>query len=168
MRQAAGMTLQDVATKVGTTAVTVSRWERESHRVTLPVLKNLAHAIGCSEAELVGGDIPSPLAAAITHVADYFGVPQEHFAIIVVPTDMMEPTIKKGDVVYIDRRLNSVADAGIFAFILNGQARLLRAHRNLENGIRFTGDNDLYKVDFTWPVGKLELIGKVIGVTSKV
>ena len=168
MRQAAGLTLQDVADKVGTTAVTVSRWEREPQRVTLPVLKNLAFALGCSEAELIGVGVPSPMAAAMLHAADYFGVPQEHFAAIVVPTDMMEPTIHKGDVVYIDTRLNTVVDAGIFSFSMDGQARLLRAHRNLENGIRYTCDNELYRVDFTWPVGKLELIGKVIGVTRKI
>lgn len=168
MRQAAGLTLQDVAAKVGTTAVTVSRWEREPQRVTLPVLKNLALALGCSEAELIGADVSRSSVMAADMAAEHFGVPREKFAMVIVATDMMHPTLWRGDTAFIDTSVNDVADAGIFAISLNGQARFVRAHLDLENSIRFTCDNDLYKVDFTWPVGKIEILGRLVGFTRKV
>lgn len=173
-RQAAGLTLQDVAEKVGATAVTVSRWEREPQRVTLPILERLAGAIGCTKEELLAVTTAEPVNA--THLAadslaalsQFYGIPAERIGLVVVATDAMEPTFRQGDQCFIDKSITWVDNAGVYAFRLNGEARLVRGHRNLEGGIRLTCDNPLYKVDFTWTDDRLEVIGKVIGHHRKI
>lgn len=172
-RQAAGLTLQDVAEKLETTAVTVSRWEREPQRVTLPILERLAGAIGCTKEELLAK--PLPLANttdlttdALAGLAAFYGIPPERIGLVVVATDMMAPTFSQGDHCFIDKSITWVDNAGVYAVMLNGEARLVRGHRNLEGGIRLTCDNPLYKVDFTWADERLEVIGKVIGHHRKI
>lgn len=172
-RQAAGLTLQDVAEKLGTTAVTVSRWEREPQRVTLPILDRLADAIGCSREELLARSLPPVNATelnteALAGLAHFYGIPSERISLVVVATDMMAPTFNQGDHCFIDKSITWVDNAGVYAIRLNGEARLVRGHRNLENGIRLTCDNPLYHVDFTWSDEKLEVIGKVIGHHRKI
>lgn len=172
-RQAAGLTLQDVAEKLGTTAVTVSRWEREPQRVTLPILDKLADAIGCNREELLARSLPLTNSAdlnesALSGLAMFYGIPAERIGLVVVATDMMAPTLVQGDHCFIDKSITWVDNAGVYAFRMNGEARIIRGHRNLEGGIRLTCDNPLYKVDFTWSDDKLEVIGKVIGHHRKI
>lgn len=172
-RQAAGLTLQDVADKLGTTAVTVSRWEREPQRVTLVILDKLATAIGCNKEELLARSLPLTNSAdlnesALAGLAQFYGIPAERISLVVVATDMMAPTFAQGDHCFIDKSITWIDNAGVYAIILNGEARLVRGHRNLEGGIRLTCDNQLYKVDFTWADERLEVIGKVIGHHRKI
>lgn len=172
-RQAAGLTLQEVADKLGTTAVTVSRWEREPQRVTLPILERLAGAIGCTKEELLAKSLPLANTAelntdALAGLSVFYGIPAERIALVEVATDMMAPTFSQGDHCFIDKSITWVDNAGVYAVMLNGEARLIRGHRNLEGGIRLTADNPLYKVDFTWTDDQLEVIGKVIGHHRKI
>lgn len=172
-RQAAGLTLQEVADKLGTSAVTVSRWEREPQRVTLPVLDKLAEAIGCAREELLAQSLPPVNATAIsadtlTALANFYGIPAERISRVVVSTDMMAPTFSQGDHCYVDTSITWVDNAGVYAIMLAGEARLVRGHRNLEGGIRLSCDNVFYNVDFTWSDEKLEVIGKVIGQLRKI
>lgn len=172
-RQAAGLTLQDVAEKCGTTAVTVSRWEREPQRVTLPILEKLANAIGCTKEELLAKSLPLANSyglneAALEGLSLFYGIPPERIGLVTVATDMMAPTFAQGDHCFIDKSITWVDNAGVYAILLNGEARLVRGHRNLEGGIRLTCDNALYSVDFTWSDDRLEVIGKVIGHHRKI
>lgn len=166
-RQAAGMTLQDVADMVGTTAVTVSRWEREPQRVTLPVLANLAKALGCSEAELLGAEVPQNVAKSFQNDAEFFGIQPEHFAVVVVASDVMEPTIIKGDNVYLDTRKTVVEGGGLYGVMIGSHVRLFRMHPAGSDHVRLLADNPLYKFDVTRPVSDVTVIGKVIGYTRK-
>lgn len=173
-RQSAGLTLQDVADKCGTTAVTVSRWEREPQRVTLPILEKLANAIGCSKEELLAATSAEPVNTttlcpeSLASLSQFYGIPADRIGLVVVATDSMEPTFCKGDQCFIDTSITWVDNAGVYAFRLHGEARIIRGHRNLEGGIRLTCDNSLYKVDFTWSDDRLEVIGKVIGHHKKI
>lgn len=172
-RQAAGLTLQDVAEKLKTTAVTVSRWEREPQRVTLVILDKLAAAIGCSKEELLARPLPPANSEelndeALSVLSVFYGIPAERIGLVVVATDMMAPTFSQGDHCFIDKSITWIDNAGVYAFRLNGEARLIRGHRNLEGGIRLTADNPFYKVDFTWTDEQLEVIGKVIGHHRKI
>lgn len=167
-RQAAGLTLQDVADKLGTTAVTVSRWEREPQRVTLPVLANLAKAIGVSEAELIGDGVPKMVTEGSQARADYFGIPPEHFGVVVVETDTMEPTISKGDLCYLDTRVNAVDAPGMYCIQGVKRARIARAYLLPEDKVRVISDNQRYKADDSVATSKLVVIGKVIGYTRKI
>lgn len=166
-RQAAGMTLQDVAKMVGTTAVTVSRWEREPQRVTLPVLANLAQALGCSEAELLGADVPQNVAKSFQNDAEFFGMQPEHFAVVVVVSDVMEPTIMKGDNVYLDTRETVVEGGGLYGIMVGSHVRLFRMHPVGPDNVRLLADNPLYKFDVISQINEIIVIGKVIGYTRK-
>lgn len=55
VRQDKGLTLSDVAKRLDTTPATVSRWEREPNRVTVPVLSNLARVLDVDPSELLSG-----------------------------------------------------------------------------------------------------------------
>lgn len=167
-RQAAGLTLKDVAEKIGTTAVTVSRWEREPQRVTLPVLENLARAIGCSEAELIGSKVPKVSVSNFHSAAEFFGIEPAHFAVVVVPADTMEPTLRKGDLCYLDTRFNEIDEPGMYCVRAVKHARIVRCHVLPDSKIRLMSDNPLYKADYVFGMGEVDVIGKVIGYTRKV
>lgn len=172
-RQAAGMTLQDVAEKLGTTAVTVSRWEREPQRVTLPILDRLAEAIGCSREELLsaGGGTANAVRfndGIMEAMAAYYGVPAENLAVVRVATDTMEPTMFKGDTCVIDKSISWVDNAGIYAVGLDGEARMVRCQRRIDGSIRALCDNEKYKFDETCTDDVLQVIGKVVGINRKI
>ena len=172
-RQAAGMTLQDVAEKIGTTAVTVSRWEREPQRVTLPILDKLAAAIGCRSEELLAATVGiantlSFVDGVMSAMAEFYGLPVDSIAVVKVATDMMEPTFMKGDICTVDRSIAWVDNAGVYAITMNGEARMFRCQRKINGSIRVTCDNQLYNVDIECTDDDLKVIGKVIGFTRKI
>lgn len=172
-RQAAGLTLQDVAEKLGTTAVTVSRWEREPQRVTLPILDRLAEAIGCSREELLsaGGGTANAVRFSdgiMEVMAAYYGVPAENLAVVRVVTDSMEPTLFKGDSCVIDKSIKCVDNAGIYAVGVDGEARMIRCQRRLDGRIRVLCDNEKYKFDEVCTDDDFQVIGKVIGLNRKI
>lgn len=53
MRCARGMTQADLATRLGTTAATISRYESGQREPTLPVAAKLAEALGCTINDLI-------------------------------------------------------------------------------------------------------------------
>jgi len=54
IRERRGWTQKDLAKRLNTTDVSVSRYEKEDNRLTLPLLKQMSKALGCSIAEIVG------------------------------------------------------------------------------------------------------------------
>lgn len=172
-RQAAGLTLQDVADKLGTTAVTVSRWEREPQRVTLPILDKLAGAIGCRREELLSAvglttNTVSFGDGVMETMATFYGLPAESLAVVKVVTDSMEPTLLKGDSCIIDKSISWVDNAGIYAIAMNGEARMVRCQRRINGGVRILCDNEKYKFDETCTDEDVKVIGKVIGLNRKI
>ena len=167
------MTLQDVAEKLGTTAVTVSRWEREPQRVTLPILDRLAEAIGCSREELLAATkgTANKLVfgeGVMSSLSTFYGLPAESLAVVKVVTDAMEPTLMKGDTCVIDKSISWVDNAGIYAIAMNGEERMVRCHRKINGKVRVLCDNQLYKVDLEITDEELTVSGKVIGFTRKI
>lgn len=172
-RQAAGLTLQDVADKVGTTAVTVSRWEREPQRVTLPILDKLAAAIGCRKEELLIATAGAANAVnfddgVMATLAEFYGLPAESLAVVKVVTDSMEPTLSKGDSCVIDKSISWIDNAGIYAIAMSGEARMVRCQRRIDGRVRVLCDNELYKFDEVCADDDFKVIGKVIGLNRKI
>ena len=172
-RQAAGMTLQDVADKLGTTAVTVSRWEREPQRVTLPILDKLADAIGCSREELLGGEAKAANVlnlgdGMMSLIATFYGLPPENVGIVRVLTDAMAPAFLKGDSCTIDKSITWIDNAGVYAISMNDEARIYRCQRIFNGNVRVTWDNPVYKLDTECTDDEIHVIGKVIGFTRKI
>jgi phage repressor protein C with HTH and peptisase S24 domain len=54
LRLARGLTLKEVAARIHTTEVSVSRYEKEDQRLTLPLMQKLAAALDCTVADIAG------------------------------------------------------------------------------------------------------------------
>ena len=65
-------------------------------------------------------------------------------SIVNVPTDSMEPTIRKGDIVFIDTTINCYIGDGIYAFSINGELYIKRIQKLMSGGYRMISDNQAY------------------------
>lgn len=68
----------------------------------------------------------------------------EGIYLINIPTDSMAPTINKGDVAFVDVKINSYVGEGIYVFDLNGETYIKRLQRIPTGVIRAISDNPLY------------------------
>lgn len=86
--------------------------------------------------------------------------------LITVPTDSMAPTINKGDLVFVDTKIDYYDTEGIYIFSLNGDLYIRRLMRLPTNVYKALSDNPLYP-DFDID-GNLfdtaQIIGKFIRV----
>lgn len=67
--------------------------------------------------------------------------------IVNVPTDSMEPTIRKGDIVFIDTNINAYHGDGIYAFVLDGSLFIKRIQKLIGGGYRMISDNPIYPTE---------------------
>ena len=65
-------------------------------------------------------------------------------SIVNVPTDSMEPTIRKGDIVFIDTTIHCYIGDGIYAFSINGELYIKRIQKLMSGGYRMISDNQAY------------------------
>lgn len=61
--------------------------------------------------------------------------------IVNVPTDSMEPTIRKGDIVFLDTKINAYNGDGIYAFAIDGALFIKRIQKLIGGGYRLHSDN---------------------------
>jgi phage repressor protein C with HTH and peptisase S24 domain len=61
-----------------------------------------------------------------------------------VPTDSMEPTIRKGDIVFLDTKVNAYSGDGIYAFAIDGALFIKRIQKMIGGGYRMISDNEVY------------------------
>ncbi len=54
IREQRGLTQQQLGEYIGTTSVTISRYEKEDNRLTLPVLRRLAKVLHCRVSDIIG------------------------------------------------------------------------------------------------------------------
>ncbi|WP_443091348.1 XRE family transcriptional regulator [Basfia succiniciproducens] len=64
--------------------------------------------------------------------------------LINVPSDSMAPTIKKGDVVFVDTKINRYVDEGIYVFDLDGDTYIKRLQKMPKGIYRALSDNKNY------------------------
>ena len=60
------------------------------------------------------------------------------------PTDSMEPTIRKGDIVFLDTKVNAYSGDGIYAFAIDGALFIKRIQKMIGGGYRMISDNEIY------------------------
>lgn len=65
-------------------------------------------------------------------------------SLINVPTDSMVPTINKGDIVFIDTKVNYYTGEGVYFFLLNGGAYIKRLMKLPTGVYRAISDNSVY------------------------
>ena len=162
------MTLQDVAEKMGTTAVTVSRWEREPSRVTLPVLSNLAVALGCTREELLGAKREKLSASSyLDTLADEYGIAPENIGTMDQPTDIMAPTIDKGARCILDTSPDRISQAGVYAMRLGDAVHAIRALLIADGTVRLIADNPLYRYAETYAEEAIGVVGRVVATVKR-
>ena len=187
IRQAKGLTLKQVAKLLGTTAATVSRWEREPQRVTVPVLHNLAGVLNVSPQELLdsvrgrhnlkGSEVVMIRGLTPGHSnpfdAEYIRSiskrQPDDLAIVTVEGDAMEPALRGGDQALVDLRHTQLDRAGMFVFQQGEFAGIRRVLPQLGTTKALVKpENPSYGDGQLVDVNQVRALGRVIWVGKKV
>jgi transcriptional regulator with XRE-family HTH domain len=157
LREARGLSQADLAKLIGTTGVSVGRYEKEPGRVTMPLLDEIARALNCRVADLLGDGqiieqpvVVLPFLGGKKRMAfdgdqvDKIGKASTLQA-IEVDDDAMMPTLAKGDIVLIDKTVAKVTQDGVYAIEASGHTMVKRVSFNpIRKKLTITNDNALY------------------------
>ena len=83
-----------------------------------------------------------------------------------VTGESMEPTLKDGSVVFIDKSDKNIKKGGIFVLSSNDGLFIKRVLYGIDGSCDIISDNPVYPTQ-TMPKGSFEIIGKVIGSVSR-
>lgn len=166
LRKEKGLTLLDVANRLGVTESTVQRYESGNIRnLKYETIVELADLFECSPAYLMGWEsvknsafetIPvfSSVSAGTGLFADgniegYIQIPLkmanrgEYFG-LVVEGDSMEPAIRNHDIIIVNKSAVP-RDGQIVVAIVNGDEGFCKRFTRHDNGIGLLSDNPIYK-----------------------
>lgn len=78
--------------------------------------------------------------------------------------DSMEPSIKSGDTLLIDRNQNQVQDRNVYVLRYGDEIRVKRLYRRPDGGLRIVSDNPLYPEEIVTAADMhhIEIIGRVV------
>lgn len=174
LRQAAGMSQQDMAKRLNTTAVTIGRYEREPQRVSIPILFDLARVLGVPPSALItDGEVVTGSTVAGVNIlgtdtnllldrglVSSLGEPA-HIKACRVEDDAMAPTLPQNTLVLSSECHKVVAD-GIY--VLRDGARYLvrRVLMELGGALRVVGDSPIYQAGMTTQPDAIEVVGRVV------
>lgn len=125
--------------------------------MTIPLLEEIASALNCRVADLMGAGqiieqpvVVLPFRGSGKRLAfdgeqvDRIGKPSTLQA-IEVEDDAMSPTLTKGDIVLIDRTVAKVTKDGVYAIEASGHTMVKRVSFNpIRKKLTITNDNALY------------------------
>jgi SOS-response transcriptional repressor LexA len=80
--------------------------------------------------------------------------------------ESMEPTLKEGSVVFVDKSDTNIKKGGIFILSTNDGLFIKRVLYRVDGSCDIISDNPVYPPQ-RMPAGSFEIIGKVIGTVSK-
>lgn len=95
------------------------------------------------------------------------GLHVPHLVLVTVVGDSMEPTLREGDVVLVDRSRVANYDDGLYVLRIDGAMLVKRLHRLPERRVQVTSDNAVYRpfeLDLAAPPDDMEIIGRVVWV----
>ena len=196
-RQEIGLTVDQVAEKIGKNRATVYRYESsEIEKFPIDVLSPLADALRTTPAYLMGWEdssgtaIPNiipmpekrkiPLFGAIAcgdpilaeeNIEDYVSIPKElpgDFALTCRGDSMINARIFDGDIVYI-RQQDTVENGEIAAVLIDSEATLKRV-RLFDDHISLEPENPMYKPLVYWneEMNTVRILGKAVAFTSAI
>lgn len=190
-----GMTMKELAEKVGVSEGTISRWESgEIANMRRNVIVSLAKALNITPAVLMGWSEPDPHEArgvripvlgrvvagipleAITDIIDYEEIPAQmaksgtYFA-LQVKGRSMEPTLHEGDVVIV-RQQSEVENGEIAIVLVNGDEATVKEVKEGPDGLTLIGHNvGVYSPHFYTREQiqdlPIRIIGKVVELRRK-
>jgi len=85
---------------------------------------------------------------------------------ISVDGESMEPTIKNGSIVFVDRDLNEITRDGIFVVNTPGGLFIKRLNRKVDGSIELISDNERYSPEVMSPQ-EVTVVGKVVGESAR-
>ena len=83
-----------------------------------------------------------------------------------VDGESMEPTLKNGSIVFIDREQNNISKDGIFVVNTPGGLFIKRLNRKVDGSVELISDNQLYSTEVMAP-GEVSVVGKVVGEVER-
>ena len=182
-----GLTQQELAEMIGTTAPTISKYEKGQRGVDFDMLANIAEALQVpisaffEDSEVQPINLPKPIKTVPlfdTEVSAGNGsFPEAFQPIELIPVDRkdvdyafrvhgrsMEPELQDGDIVLIKALpVNYVNDGEIVVAIYDGQFYVKRIHF-VDGTVMLMSDNDEYAPIIVDPRERFEVIGKVVEV----
>lgn len=196
-RQEIGLTVDQVAEKIGKNRATVYRYESsEIEKFPIDVLSPLADALRTTPAYLMGwedgsGVMPAnimpmpemrkiPLLGtiacgepilAVENIEDYVKIPKDmpgDFALRCKGDSMINARIFDGDIVYI-RQQDTVENGEIAAVLIDNEATLKRV-RLFKDHIVLGPENPMYPPKSYWyeEMNNVRILGKAVAFTSAV
>lgn len=197
LRQAKGLTLEQIADVVGVGKSTVRKWETGMiANMRRDKIASLAKALGVTPAYLMGWEeetntLPSniipmpemrkvPLLGSIAcgapilaeeHIEEYVDIPkhiQADFALTCKGDSMINARIFDGDIVYI-RHQETVENGQIAAVLIENEATLKRV-RLFEDHISLEPENPQYRPLVLWgdDMNTVQILGKAIAFTGSI
>ena len=190
-----GMTMKELAEKVGVSEGTISRWESgEIANMRRNVIVSLAKALNITPAVLMGWSEPDPIEArgvripvlgrvvagipieAITDIIDYEEIPAQmaksgtYFA-LQVKGRSMEPTLHEGDVVIV-RQQPEVENGEIAIVLINGDEATVKEVKESPEGLTLIGHNVAIYTPHFYNRKEIEalpvqILGKVVELRRK-
>ena len=89
------------------------------------------------------------------------GVRPEHAHFIHARGDSMEPTIRDGAIVLVDRSVRRIRDDGIYALVVDGDVRIKRVDKGVGGLITLMSDNPRYPPETLSEATELRVEGRV-------
>jgi hypothetical protein len=83
-----------------------------------------------------------------------------------VDGESMEPTIKNGSIIFVDKTKRDIRRDGIFIVSTPGGLFIKRLNRKVDGSIELISDNELYSPEILAP-DEVRVVGKVIGGVEK-
>jgi phage repressor protein C with HTH and peptisase S24 domain len=72
------------------------------------------------------------------------GVSPSDLALITTIGDSMEPTLRAGDMILLDKSVETVKDEAVYAFLVDGMLLIKRVRWEADGGLSLLSDNSLY------------------------
>ena len=91
---------------------------------------------------------------------------QKSIEAIHVDGESMEPTLKNGSIVFVDRDQNSISRDGIFVVSTPGGLFIKRLNRKADGSIELISDNKLYSPEIL-SADEVKVVGKVVGEVER-
>jgi len=106
--------------------------------------------------------IDNTLMKAIFKDMDFEELKNKEIDAIKVDGESMEPTLKNGSIVFVDRTNTEISKDGIFIVSTPGGLFIKRLNRKVDGSIELISDNRMYSPEVLAP-SEVQVVGKVIG-----
>ena len=192
LRHDRGLSQQELADKLNTTAVSIGRYEREDQRLTLPLLRRLAKVLDSSIAEIAGeaGAGAEHLAVPVYDLRAAAGAgalaadapATEHLMfrepwlrriahdlaqlfVLEISGDSMWETLHDGDHVLVDRGQVNPRREGLYVIRIDDMLQVKRISMHpVSKLLTVKSDNPAYRTYENIPPEEIVLVGRVVWI----